>query len=194
MTEDIKVGEKIKKLREEKSISPEKLAGKIGISPAELTEIEDQMISPSLGMLINLSKALKVPMGLFFDEEPEEPFCLVRAGERKSVSRFASVDGLSYGYTYESLGSAKNRKMEPFLVTLTPPEALEIAPNRHAGEEFIFVLEGQVEVELDGHKEVLSPGDSIYYDSNIPHVVSSCGDHKAKIVAVISSEEEMIIF
>ncbi len=194
MPEEINVGEQIKKLREERSLSLEQTAKQIGISAAELSQIEDHMISPSLGTLMTLSKTLKVPMGYFFDEEPDEPFCLVRADQRKSVSRFASTDGLSYGYSYQSLGSAKNRKMEPFLVTLTPPEIGEVSPSRHAGEEFFFVLEGEVEVKLDDYTTVLTVGDSIYYDSNISHLVSCHKGQSAKILAVIWPEEEMMIF
>ncbi len=194
MPEEINVGEQIKKLRDERSLSLEQTAKQTGISAVELSQIEDHMISPSLGTLITLSKTLKVPMGYFFDEEPDEPFCLVRAGQRKSVSRFASTEGLSYGYSYQSLGSAKNRKMEPFLVTLTPSEVVAVSPSRHAGEEFFFVLEGEVEVKLDDYTTVLTAGDSIYYDSNITHVVSCYNGQSAKILAVIWPEEEMMIF
>ena len=194
MPEDIRVGERIKKLREERSLTVEQVAGQTGLSVAELIQIEDHMISPSLGTLITLAKILKTPMGYFFDEDAEKPFSLVRAHQRKSISRFASTEGLSYGYSYQSLGSAKNRKMEPFLVTLTPTQVEEVSPNRHAGEEFFFVLEGEVQIDLDGHRSVLSPGDSIYYDSNIPHLVSCHKGRRAKIIAVIWPEEEMIIF
>ena len=99
------------------------------------------------------------------------------------------------GYGYESPGYQKqNRQMEPFLVKLTPvgdPRLVE--PNQHVGEEFLFVLEGQVEVRLSGHTDLLNPGDSIYYDSNLPHVVSCHGNDPATILAVIYAQKELMI-
>ena len=111
------------------------------------------------------------------------------------VSRFASTGGKSYGYSYESLGYCKkDAKMEPFIVTLNPPDVAEVEPNCHTGEEFIFVLEGEVEVRLGDHTDVLHPGDSIYYDANIPHVVACLGEKESRILAVIWPGEEMMIF
>lgn len=193
--EDIKVGEKIKDIREDKGLTLEDMAGRTGLSPSDISRIESQMISPSLGTLIKLAGALDVSVGYFFAREREEPFCLVRADERRVVSRFASTEGLSYGYAYESLGYGKaDGKMEPFIVTLNPPDVPEVDPNCHTGEEFIFVLEGEVEVRLGDHTDVLRPGDSIYYNASIPHVVACHGGPEARILAVIWPGEEMMIF
>ncbi len=192
---EVKVGQKIKELREDKALSLEDVASRSNISASILSQIENHMVSPPLGTLIRLAKALEVPVGNFFEEECEEPFCLIRSGESKVVSRFASTEGFSYGYSYESLGyGKKDRKMEPFIVTLTPPEVPHVDPNQHAGEEFIYVLEGEVDIKLGEHEDVLKPGDSIYYNANIPHVVSCHGNSSAKILAVIWPGEEMIIF
>jgi quercetin dioxygenase-like cupin family protein len=83
--------------------------------------------------------------------------------------------------------------MEPFLVTLSPVQSSQIEPNQHIGEEILFVLEGKVRVRLIEHEEILNPGDSIYYDSTMPHVVSCYGQEPATILAVIYAKEEMII-
>ncbi len=83
--------------------------------------------------------------------------------------------------------------MEPFLVTLTPTESSQAEPNQHIGEEILFVLEGKVDVRLLDHTETLNPGDSIYYDSTMPHVVSCHGKEPATILAVIYAKDEMII-
>ena len=79
------------------------------------------MVSPPLGNLVSLARVFEIPMGDFFGESGDSPYCLVRSDARKTVSRFNSADGTSGGYSYESLGQQKkNRHMEPFLVTLTP--------------------------------------------------------------------------
>jgi quercetin dioxygenase-like cupin family protein len=83
--------------------------------------------------------------------------------------------------------------MEPFLVTLTPTDSTQVEPNQHIGEEILFVLEGEVEVRLLDKTEILNPGDSIYYDSTMPHVVSCHGKEPATMLAVIYAKDEMII-
>jgi mannose-6-phosphate isomerase-like protein (cupin superfamily) len=186
MTEDLKVGEKIKLLREKKKLSLPDLAQKSGFSSAILSQIENHMISPPLGTIIKLAKALEVEPGYFFKEKPKSPYVIVRKDERVSVSRVASKEGVSYGYSYESLGAdKKDRKMEPFIVTLDPESVKKPAQSTHDGEEFIFVLEGEMEVTLGDHSDVLAAGDSIYYSSTIPHRVGAKGDSPSKILAVL---------
>ncbi len=75
--------------------------------------------------------------------------------------------------------------MEPFIVTLEPATIKASKTSVHDGEEFIFVLEGEMEVILGNHTDVLYPGDSIYYDSNIPHRVQCHQDKVTKILAVL---------
>jgi transcriptional regulator with XRE-family HTH domain len=183
---EIKVGEKIKELRETKGLSLKEMADLTGFSTALLSQMENHLISPSLGTLIKISRALDVNLGYFFGEGPGEPYTIVRKDERKKVSRFASKDGVKYGYSYESLGfEKKDRHMEPFLVTLEPATVRSTKTSTHEGEEFIFVLEGEMEVTLGDHTDVLYPGDSIYYDSTIPHRVQCRKDKETKIVAVL---------
>jgi quercetin dioxygenase-like cupin family protein len=79
----------------------------------------------------------------------------------------------------------KDRMMEPFIVTLHP--AVSDEPSTHDGQEFIYVLEGEMEVMVEGAREVLKPGDSVYYDSTSTHLVKAHGDKPAKILAVLIS-------
>jgi quercetin dioxygenase-like cupin family protein/DNA-binding XRE family transcriptional regulator len=188
------VGEKIKSVRIEKAISPADLARQSGISEADLAKMEENELAPPLGVIINLAKVLAVPVGDLFGDSGDSPFCIVRSDDGAAVSRFSSAYAKSCGYTYQGLGQQKrNRQMEPFLVTLNPKEEQDVLANRHSGEEFIYVLEGEVEVSLLDHKGILHPGDSIYYDSSVPHIISCHGDTPAKILAVIYIGEEMII-
>jgi len=191
---NIKIGERIRGLRIAKGMSIEDVSKKSGISESTISGIEDHLLSPPLGNIISLAKVFGVSVGEFFEDSADSPFCIVRSDDRKTVSRFSATHGKSCGYHYESLGyQKKNRQMEPFLVTLTPAEVSQVEPNQHIGEEIIFVLEGKVEVRILDHTDILNPGDSIYYDSNMPHVVSCYGDEPATILAVIYAKEEMII-
>jgi transcriptional regulator with XRE-family HTH domain len=189
-----KIGERIRGLRIAKGLSIVEVSGKSGIAESTLYSIEGHMVSPPLGNLVSLAKVFEVSVGDLFGDSGDSPYCIVRSGDRKTVSRFNSTDGTSGGYSYESLGQhKKNRHMEPFLVTLTPTESSQAEPNQHIGEEILFVLEGKVDVRLLDKTETLNPGDSIYYDSTMPHVVSCHGKETATILAVIYAKDEMII-
>ena len=182
---EVKVGEKIKTLRESRGYSLKDLADRTGFSTAFISQIENHLISPPLGALIKVAHGLGFEIGKFFDQSATSPFTIVRKEERTATSRVASKEGVRYGYSYESLAPDKvNRKMEPFLVTLEPV-AKKGLPYSHEGEEFLFVLDGRVEVQLDSYTDVLEPGDSIYYDSTVPHRVACADNAPARIVAVI---------
>ena len=192
---NVKIGEITKSLRLKKNMSIEDVSKETGISEAIISGIEDHSISPPLGNIISLAKVFQVTVGEFFGDSADSPFCIVRSDDRKTVSRFSSTGGISGGYGYESLGHQKqNRQMEPFIVTLTPAKSAQVEPNQHVGEEFIFVLEGEVNVRLSDHTDILKTGDSIYYDSNLPHVLSCHGDGPATILAVLYAKKEMLIF
>jgi transcriptional regulator with XRE-family HTH domain len=184
--EEVRVGERIKELRERKGLSLKEVADLTGFSTALLSQMENHLVSPSLGTIIKLARALSVRVGDFLGETEGEPFTIVRKDERKMVSRFASKEGVKYGYSYESLGfDKKDRHMEPFIVTLEPATVKAAKTSVHEGEEFIFVLEGEMEVILGNHTDILYPGDSIYYDSTIPHKVQCHQDKVTRILAVL---------
>jgi len=182
--EDVRVGERIKELRERKGLSLKEVADLTGFSTALLSQMENHLVSPSLGTIVKLARALSVKVGDFLGETEGEPFTIVRKDERKMVSRFASKEGVKYGYSYESLGfDKKDRHMEPFIVKLEPATVKAAKTSVHEGEEFIFVLEGEMEVILGNHTDILYPGDSIYYDSTIPHKVQC---HQAKVTRILA--------
>lgn len=183
---ELNVAEKIKNLRQEKQMTLQQVAEKTGFSAALISQIENHLISPPLGTLSRIARALDVEMGYFFGAAGEAEFTIVRSSERRPVSRVASKQGVKYGYSYESLAfEQKNRHMEPFLVTLEPATTRDRNAYSHEGEEFIFVLDGKMEVELGEHCDVLEPGDSIYFNSRIPHRVQCVEGSETKILAVI---------
>ena len=186
-----RVGERVKMIRKEKGLSLDDLASRTGYPVDLLREIEDEMVSPPLGVLVKLSKALDMKMGHLLTGGPVLPFCVVRKEDRQPLSRFASKDGKRYGYSYESLAPGKkDRHMEPFLVTLEPADEEKEVPSTHDGQEFIFVLDGEMHVTLGEEEFVLHPGESIYYDSTVPHLVKSRGDQVTRILAVLYAESD----
>lgn len=188
------VGEKIKRLREGANLSVAQLAERTGLDAGELERIEEDLISPALGVLVQVCDGLGVRLGHFFDEGPRKLYSLFRAGDDRATTRFAAKDGPDFGYVYHALGAEKrNRFMEPFLITLQAPSDVDgqVAATEleqlatHSGEEFLYVLEGQIEVDLEDDHFVLAPGDSIYYDASVPHRVVHTGDSAARVLAVV---------
>ena len=183
------VGERVRRVREEKNLTLQDVAERTGLELEYLGRIETKTVSPPLGVLIRLAKALDMKLGRFISTGEVKPFTVVRKDERRVISRYTSAQEDQYGYTYESLApDKKDRHMEPFVVTLVPSKA-RTDVSSHAGQEFIYVLEGAMEVTLEDHTEVLHPGDSIYYDSSVPHLVTCHGDQQAVILAVLYTEE-----
>ena len=182
------VGERIRKLRELKGLSLDDVSQRTGISEEMLESIEADAVAPPLGTLTKLARALEMKMGYLLTGGESRPFVITRKNERQPVSRHAAEQQSKYGYSYLSLSPGmRNRNMEPFLVTLSPT-AEEMPGSVHEGEEFIFVLEGEMEVVIGENREVLYPGDSIYYHSSIPHLVKCHQDKPTRILAVLFAE------
>jgi transcriptional regulator with XRE-family HTH domain len=181
------MGPRVRQLRQAKGLSLLDLARRTGLSEQALKEVEDGQASPPLGVLIKLGKALDMRFGTLIAAGEERPYTVVRVAERRDMSRYPHSRQTSYGYSYQALAPEKsNRSMEPFLVTLLRPTA-EVAPSTHDGEEFIFVLKGDMEARVGEATEILHPGDCIYYDSTRPHLVTPHGEGPTLILAVIYS-------
>jgi len=183
-----RVGERVRKVREKRGLTLTDISQRTGIAESSLEEIETGNTDPPLGTVIKLAKALEMKMGYFISGEETRPFTIVRHDDRKVISRYDSRKGRQYGYEYESLAPhKKDRHMEPFMVTLEPADTEE-ERSAHDGQEFIYVLEGTMEVRLGGEVHLLYPGDAIYYDSTAPHLVKAHGKETTKILAVLYAE------
>jgi len=183
---EIPVGENVRKFREAAGLTVQQFAERTGFSAALLAQVENRMVSPSLGTLVKIANAFDTTVSAFLGGKEEREFSIVRKEERAVVSRVGLKEGGKSPYTYESLGSGKaGRKMEPFLVRLQPLSEPPRARSTHDGEEFLYVLSGKIEVCLGALSDILEEGDSIYYDSTIPHHVHSADAREALILAVI---------
>ena len=178
------VGDRVRKIRMQKGLTLSDVASRTGFDEDFLNRLENNDVSPPLGALIKLGKALDMKMGYFISGGATRAYTLVRADERQQLSRRAASVDKAYGYTYQTLAPGKtDRHMEPFLVTLEPSDTLDLSS--HEGQEFIFVLEGRMEVVLGDERIALDGGDSIYYDSNVPHQVRCLEGPYTKIIAVL---------
>ena len=179
------IGLRIQKIREQKGISISDLSQLTGFEKELLEEIEKGYVCPQLGTVIKLSKALDSALERLISEEGRKLYAITRRNERKIISRTTTSKGHRPAYTYMSLApEVKGRHMEALMVELEEMSAEETSV--HAGEEFIYVLDGVVALQIGEESFELEPGDSAYYLSTTAHLLSAKGG-KAKILAVIYS-------
>lgn len=187
MQSEIRIGDKIRQLRELQQVSVEELAERSATTPELIAGLEAGALVPSLAPLMKIARALGVRLGTFLDDaEPASP-AIVRAGRSERVVRF-SGGGSPTTSTLEmfSLGAGKqDRHMEPFLVEVHPLQDAAPPLSSHEGEEFIYVLRGSVELFYGSQRHQLAAGDSVYYDSVVPHHLHGVGDADATILAVV---------
>ncbi len=188
VAEDFDIGAKIKALRTAKKKTLQEVADDTGFSPALISQIENNNVSPPIATLSRIAKVLGVRVGYFFkDEGPEEDFEVIRRGERPVVTRVISRTGGQHGYTYHALTYKKRDKaMEPFILSVDPEVQDDSNLYSHEGEEFLLILEGRAELLLGDQRIVLNEGDSVYFQSNLKHRLISHGGSGAKVLAVLT--------
>jgi transcriptional regulator with XRE-family HTH domain len=187
MAVEYKIGAKIKKLRKARKLTLQDVARETGFSPALISQIENNNVSPPIATLSKIARFFDVKMGHFFEEEEEElKFEVVRRAERRVVSRVISPKGTGHGYTYEALSYRKrNKKMEPFMLTVAERPDEETLYN-HEGEEFLLILKGRAEVILEDERITLNEGDAVYFDSSLRHRLLSFEGEEVEVLAVVT--------
>ena len=181
------VGAKIRTLRESRRISLEELAQRSGLAVEQVERIENNIDLPSLAPLIKIARVLGVRLGTFLDDQDETGPSVCRHSEAGDTISFSNNAIQSRKHMeYHSLSRAKaDRHMDPFIIDVAATDDQDFVLSSHEGEEFIYVLEGQMEICYGKHTYLLEPGDSIYYDSIVPHHVHGYEGQAAKILAVV---------
>jgi transcriptional regulator with XRE-family HTH domain len=187
MTTQKTVGEKIKQIREIKKVSLEELAERSGMEIAMVQMIEQERNIPSLAPLIKIARALGVRLGTFLDDSNSYGPVVVRSGEYHKGVRFTSQSSESRDHlNFFSLAFDKaGRNMEPFIIDIEPGQQSDYMLSSHEGEEFIYVLDGSVEINYGKEIYKLDKGDSIYLDSIVLHNVHAGNHQSARILAVV---------
>jgi transcriptional regulator with XRE-family HTH domain len=181
------IGEKILALCKSRNLSIQDLVDTTGLSEVQINRVIESETIPSLAPLIKIARALGVRLGTFLDDAEELGPVVHRSGEVQQPASFSSQlsDANSHLDFYALAARKSNRHMEPFFIDIQPSSTHEPIFSSHEGEEFIFVLEGAAKIDYGNQTFFLHPGDSIYYDSIINHLVSSADEKPAKILAVV---------
>ncbi len=183
MDEPIKqIGDRLKGLRDVLDIPAEEIAQLCNISIEEYLKMENGDGDISISKLQTISKRYGIALDvLMFGEEPRmSSYFLTRKDQGMSVERRKA-------YKYQSLASGfRGRNADPFMVLVEPkPEGSVIEQNSHEGQEFDFVTEGRLELTIKNKTLILNQGDSIYFDSSLPHCMRALDDKAVRFLAVI---------
>ncbi len=182
MSDSEKIGKRIKTFRAKLEMSVDDLAAGTGLSAGLVADIEDGRVSPALGVMVKLARALGQRVGTFMDDQIARDPVITRSADREEG--VAMHKGQAQGhYRYHALGAGKaDRHMEPFFIKISPADERE--KSSHEGEEFVVVISGTIELQYGNDTHVLGEGDTMYYNSLVPHCLSAVsGD--AQIYAVI---------
>jgi len=182
--DESQVGKNIRQLRTEKRMSLNRMSEITGLTKGYLSKIENSEKAPPFSTLSKIADALNVDIGLLtavgLDLPENIKMCITRKDQGKILS-----SGDLRGYHYEAIAYRKSGKnMDPFLLE---PGFEEEAIFSHEGEEFMYTLQGVHEFIYDGKAYTLAAGDSVYFDSLMPHSGRSVGRKKAKVLAVMYS-------
>ena len=179
-----KIADKIRQTRKSKGLTLAQFGEMIGLSKGLLSRIENNQVSPPIGTLSKISQGLEVPIASFFeDAEEEQKKCIVtKKHERKQVVR----PGTKIGFTYYSLKHMKPPYAMHAFIMKTPPFKKE--PKvlfDHPGEEFVFVLKGEMELVYGKEKIRLDAGDAIHFDPSEPHRAQCLGKEDGECLVIV---------
>lgn len=168
------VGERINLTRKKKNLSIQDLADKAGCSSEYLEWIENNEVDPPVALLLQLAKALRVDSGTFvrtdgtMDQRQEE------AAKRTSH------------YSYQSLTPPEDDShLMAFSITIPPKTVHDGVGYQHEGEEYVYVVSGEVEITVDEEKKILREKESLRFNSNLDHRLSNPGDRETELLVVL---------
>ena len=183
MNEEIKqIAERLKGLRDVLELSIEEVADTCCLSPEKYMELESGTVDISVSILHRISHAYGVELTtLMFGDEPKmSAYFVTRKGKGISVER-------TKAYKYQSLAAGfSKRKADPFMVTVHPkPDDEQVYQNSHTGQEYNYVISGRLMIQISGKEIILEEGDSIYFNSELPHGMKAMDEKEVKFLAII---------
>lgn len=178
----MQVARRLKGLRDALDLSVEDIASECGIAPALFSSYENGEKDIPVSFLYRIASKYGVELtALLFGEEPKmDSYFVTRAGKGIKVER-------TKAYSYQDIAAGfAHRVMAPFIVTVEPSPEKEMTFNTHQGQEFNYVLEGQMEITVGNSTTILNPGDSIMFDAQRRHGMKAIGDTPVKFIAIIA--------
>ena len=182
-----KLGKKITTLREAHHLTAQDLADRCQCDLPVIEGLEAGEVPASLAPLIKITRALGVRLGTLMDDDENLGPAYIDVEQMREVERTKSLETTSGGdLSYFSLAAGRpSRHMDPFVITVDPRGEADHELVGHEGEEWLYGMEGEIEIEYGNETYVLGPGESIYYDSIVPHQVRAHNGQNAKFLACV---------
>lgn len=179
ITLEVNVGSRLRQLRTDRGLSLRALAEKSGLSINTLALIENQKTSPSVSTLQQIAVALQIPITAFFETiVPKSSIAHVKANRRpRATFEHGRLEDLGAGMT--------ERVVEPFVVQLEPLTSSGPNPIVHTGYEFVFCLSGRLAYTIDNQTFLLEQGDSLLFESHLPHRWQNVEESPAQALLVL---------
>jgi transcriptional regulator with XRE-family HTH domain len=183
------IGQKMRALRLRRSMGLMQLGERTGLSPALLSKLENSKLIPTVPTLLRIAMVFDVTLDHFFqNEHRQRVISITRKEEREQSAGHPPTEEDCYELTRLDLGSG-DRKFQPFMAEFLPPNSSNGKPHMHQGFEFIHVLCGTLQLSIGSDENILRPGDSIYFDSNLRHSYQSLGEEKCTAFMVFAYPE-----
>jgi transcriptional regulator with XRE-family HTH domain len=183
-----RIGERIKRLRLKKSMGLVELGKRTGLSASFLSQLETGRVVPTLRNLARIAMVFSKDLSYFFESDPAAVF---RIHRRKERVRMPQTGVAVPTYSFESLGyMVPDRQMDPYFAEFVPlTKEMEPKAHMHAGSEFLYVLEGELEVRHGEQGYILGAGDAAYFDASTPHAYLCIGKKPAGAIIVTLHQE-----
>jgi len=168
------IGERINLTRKKRSLSIQELANKAGCSSEYLEWVENDEVYPPVALLLQLAKVLRVDSGTF-----------VRTDSTTEQRREEAAKRTSH-YSYQSLTpSEEDSHLMAFSITIPPKTVHDGVGYQHEGEEYVYVVAGEVEITVDEEKKILGEKESLRFNSNLDHRLSNPGEKETELLVVL---------
>lgn len=173
------IGKKIKRLRQLNNLTQQELADRCELSKGYISQLEQDIASPSIATLIDLLQCLGTDLKEFFSQDEDNQIVFTESDmfEKENDENMSLVRWL--------VPNCQKNTMEPIKMTLQPGGSSKMH-EPHSGEEFGYVLEGNVDIHLGSTVFKAKKGNSFYYKASLPHYLSNVGKRPAKIIWISS--------
>lgn len=176
----LEIGSRLRRLRKERGMNLTQLAEKSGVSTGLISQIERDMVAPSVVSLYHLAQALGTDISYFFSTS-EVPYVIQRQGTHKTITTNNGLD------KHLMLSPDRpNRSLDFLLLTLKGGETYDRESIAHQGEEYCYVLSGELTILIDEEELKLQAGDSIWFSSAHPHLYINCAEEDCLSVWAIT--------
>ncbi len=169
------IGKKIKRARTGKKVTFNNLANETGFSIDYLKDVEAGKVIPPVGAILQISRALKIDSGDLLAEQESTLKRRVKAFTKRTEN---------YAYTTLTPG-AENKHLKVFKVTIEAMKEHKGTEYQHEGEEFVYVLSGQVQITVGDHINKLKDGDALHFNSGIRHKLKNIGKSEAVLIVAL---------